>query len=275
VYTAEVRRTNRIGVSLTGIHEFAWRAFGFSFRDLIDEEKSMLFWLFLSDIKRAVVDEAIAYSEALGVNTPHTNTTIKPAGTTSKLFGLTEGAHLPAVAYYMRWVQFSVGDPLVEDYERGGYPIKRNVKGYESVAIVGFPTCPAISKMGMGDKLVTATQATLQEQFQWLRLLEKYWIVGIDENGESLPDTGGQISYTAKYDPGAMTRDEFAAMLWSNQESVRCCAVMPQVDATAYAYQPEEPISAEEYDAAMARIVAKPEQIDTDSLRCMSGACPL
>ena len=35
-----------------------------------------------------------------------TVTTVKPAGTTSKLFGLTEGAHLPARRQYLRWVQF-------------------------------------------------------------------------------------------------------------------------------------------------------------------------
>ena len=37
---------------------------------------------------------------------PITVTTVKPAGTTSKLFGLTEGAHLPARRQYLRWVQF-------------------------------------------------------------------------------------------------------------------------------------------------------------------------
>ena len=37
---------------------------------------------------------------------PMTVTTVKPAGTTSKLFGLTEGAHLPARRQYLRWVQF-------------------------------------------------------------------------------------------------------------------------------------------------------------------------
>jgi hypothetical protein len=39
---------------------------------------------------------------------------MKPAGTTSKLFGLTEGAHLPSMREYLRWVQFRNGDPLIE-----------------------------------------------------------------------------------------------------------------------------------------------------------------
>ena len=60
----------------------------------------------------------------------------KPAGTTSKLFGLTEGAHLPARRQYLRWVQFkgardgatgvwrTGSDPLLVDYEARGYPLE-------------------------------------------------------------------------------------------------------------------------------------------------------
>jgi hypothetical protein len=86
LYKREVRRTNRIGVGMTGIHVFAWNQFGYSFRDLIDEEKSKDFWLTIARFKRAVVDEAEKYSKELGVEVPHTNTTIKPSGTISKLF---------------------------------------------------------------------------------------------------------------------------------------------------------------------------------------------
>ena len=32
-------------------------------------------------------------------------------------------------------------------------------------------------------------------------LLEKYWIVGVDEAGQPAEDTGNQVSYTLKYDP--------------------------------------------------------------------------
>jgi len=44
LYGREVKRTNRIGVGMTGIHEFAWNQFGYSFRDIIDEEKSKDFF---------------------------------------------------------------------------------------------------------------------------------------------------------------------------------------------------------------------------------------
>jgi len=80
IYNKEVKRTNRIGVGMTGVHEFAWKFFGFGFRDLIDEEKSKEFWETLARFNRAVHDEAIKYSKKLKLPVPHTMTTIKPAG---------------------------------------------------------------------------------------------------------------------------------------------------------------------------------------------------
>jgi hypothetical protein len=43
---------------------------------------------------------------------------------------------------------------------------------YAGTTIVGFPTVPEICKLGMGDKLVTAAEATPEEQYEYLRLLE-------------------------------------------------------------------------------------------------------
>lgn len=83
LYGKEVKRTNRIGVGITGLHEYAWARFGYGFRDIIDEGKAKDFWLTLSRFKRAVQQEAEAYSKELGVVVPHTNTTIKPAGCAS------------------------------------------------------------------------------------------------------------------------------------------------------------------------------------------------
>jgi hypothetical protein len=50
-----------------------------------------------------------------GATRPHTDTTMQPAGTTSKLFGLTEGAHLPAMRECPRVVQFRNDDLMVKE----------------------------------------------------------------------------------------------------------------------------------------------------------------
>ncbi|KAB7643727.1 ribonucleoside-diphosphate reductase [Polymorphobacter fuscus] len=308
LYAREVARTNRIGVGITGLHEFAWKFFQVGFRDMLApdfaaleaafgvvdpafdgaaplahllelpaEVRAAAFWRTLSRFSRAVKDEAATYSARLGVETPHTDTTMKPAGTTSKLFGLTEAAHLPALAEYLRWVQFRSDDPLVADYRARGYPVRDDLKQYRGMAIVGFPTAPTIARMGMGDKLVLAGDATPLEQYQWLMLLEAHYIRGTHADGAPLPDTGNQVSYTLKYKPDETSFALFRETLLAMQSQVRACSVMPQEDGSAYEYLPEQAISKAEYEAFARAIddAGLKETITDDQMGCASGACPV
>ena len=272
IYKKEDARTNRIGVGMTGVHEFAWKFFKVGFRDLIDPDftkvirigsngngvdtsaidedpkvRAAAFWRTLEIFNAVVKDEAKCYSKKLGLTSPHTCITIKPAGTTSKLFGLTEGWHLPSMAFFLRWVQFSIDDPLVAEYKKAGYPTKI-LKSYEKTAIVGFPTAPVISTLGMGDKLVTASDATPEEQYKWLQLGEQYWIKGEGE------DLGNQISYTLKYDPDKVDYRHFVDMIRKYQKTVRVCSVMPTSNSSAYEYLPETSVTKGEYEAIANKI---------------------
>jgi hypothetical protein len=285
LYGREVARTNRIGVGFTGIFEYAFARFGFGWKDLVNEEVSLPFWMTLGRMKRAIDDEARRYSLELGVAMPHTTSILKPAGTTSKLFGLSEGAHLPSRRAYLRWVQFRSDSPLIAGYAALGYPV-RELSSYRDTTVVGFPTQLAICQLGMGDKLVTAAEATPEEQYRWLQLVEKYWIDGVTEGGAPLRSgTGGQVSYTLKYDPKVVPYAEFKQTVQTLQPTVKCCSVMPQTDCSAYEYQPEEPISAEDFAALMDVIavrsaqlvdmVKKPEEdIGIEHIAC-EGACPV
>ncbi|KUK79398.1 MAG: Putative Ribonucleoside-triphosphate reductase, partial [Microgenomates bacterium 39_7] len=266
---------------MTGIHEFAWNQFGYSFRDLVDEEKSKDFWLTIARFKRAVVDESEKYAKKLGVNIPHTNTTIKPSGTVSKLFALSEGAHLPAMREYMRWVQFKEDDPVVDKYRKRKFPVKE-LKSYQGTVAVGFPTQPEICRLGMNGKLVTASEATMEEQFTWLMLLEKYWIVGVDEKGKPLPDTGNQVSYTLKYDPEKITYDQYKEVVTKYQSQIKTCSLMPKIDETAYEYQPEESVTSNDFMRVIREINEASngeddllEDINLEHLKCETGACPI
>jgi len=281
LYRKEVNRTNRIGVSLTGLHEYAYARFGYGFRDLIDEEKSKPFWLTMSRFARAVQEEGIKYSAELGVNAPHTDRTIKPAGTTSKLFSLSEGAHLPARREYLRWVQFRYDDPLIAKYEALGYPVKR-LKTYSGTVIVGFPTQPEICKLGMGDKLVLASEATPEKQFQWLRLIEKYWIRGVQADGVTplTEDTGNQVSYTLKYKPTEISYEAFRDSIVRNQFTVKVCSVLPELDEveSAYEYLPEQVVTKHDYEMIVNAIKQDDsvrEDVDFSHVDCATGACPV
>lgn len=280
-YDGEVKRTNRIGVGLTGIFEYAMSVYGLTFEDLIAEDpeymiedangnsmpevsdKAYGFWRDLREVAMAVEREAMFYSAELGVPMPATRRTIKPAGTTSKLFGLTEGAHLPSMREYLRWVQFRNDDPLILEYEAKGYPVRRNLKTYPGTTIVGFPTQLEICKLG---PVTTAAEATPEQQVRWVRLLETFWL---------LKDGGNQISYTLKYDPKTVSRDQFASFMMASMPMVRAVSVMPQADTSAYEYQPEEPISQMDYDEMMLKITTMKEDADKAHVDCAGGFCPI
>jgi adenosylcobalamin-dependent ribonucleoside-triphosphate reductase len=284
MYQGEVNRTNRIGVGPTGLHEYAMSRFGLTFYDLIaagegfiydangfpmpaPSDRAWPFWKSLQDAALAIEDEAERYAKFLGVARPATRRTIKPAGTTSKLFGLTEGAHLPPMRFYLRWVQFRSDDPLVAEYRAKGYPV-RELETYSGTTIVGFPTKLEITNIARFPELiVTAPEASPTEQFRWLRLLERFWL---------LSEGGNQVSYTLKYDPKVVDRQCFHAMLKKNMRMVRAVSVMPAVENDHYEYLPETEVTAVQFAQIEAHITSKVEEdVGAEHLQCSAGVCPI
>ncbi|MDJ0389513.1 recombinase [Roseomonas sp. E05] len=280
LYGQELRRTNRIGIGPTGLHEWAWLRFGLGFRDLLDEGgHGAPFWAMLARLSALAKAEALAYAAALGRAPPLTVTTVKPAGTTAKLFGLTEGAHLPARRQHLRWVQFrgqrgadgrwpADSDPLLHAYEARGYPV-RALRSFPGMSVVGFPTLPLILRLGLGERLVTAEDAAPAEQYAWLRLLERHWIGAA---------RGNQVSYTLKFRADRCSLGAFSALLLENQPGVRACALLPlrADDMLGHEYLPEEEVDAARFATILAGI-REPglhEAIELARLQCAAGACP-
>jgi hypothetical protein len=315
LYNAEVKRTNRIGVGLTGVHEFAWKFFKVGFLDIVKPDwieyirqmkkldhsldyldvadklrkhgnkgvRAAAFWETLGSFSRNTVRSAYDYSDKIGVNRPHTVMTIKPAGTTSKLFGLTEGWHLSPYAHYQRYVQFRDDDPQVDQYEANGYEV-RTLETYRGHRIVGFPTEPIIAGLGMGDNLVLAGDATPDDQYTWIKLGEYFWIEGgtVEEMAAGLVPRmgeeryGNQISYTLKYKPEVTSLEDFRTTIRENQSKVRCASVMPQADTSAYEYLPETAITKAEFENLVAAIkIDLEEDFDAETMQCAGGACPV
>jgi hypothetical protein len=270
-----------MGIGPTGLHEWAWMRFGLTFRDLLDDPaRSAPFWAMLERLSDAAKEEGDAYAAELGLAPPATVTTVKPAGTTSKLFGLTEGAHLPARRQYLRWVQFrgtrdpagrwsADADPLLAEYEARGYPV-RTLRSFPGMSIVGFPTLPLLQRLGLEEGLVTAPEATPEEHYRWLRLLERHWIGAA---------RGNQVSYTLKVFTDRHDLEEFRAILLREQPGVRCCAVLPSRSDSdlGYEYLPEEEVAAERFAAILAAIDAAEhgEAVDMAHLACAAGVCPI
>jgi hypothetical protein len=178
--------------------------------------------------------------------------------------------------WYLRWVQFSISDPLIEKYQKAGYPC-RKLEKYQNTVIVGFPTIPIIMELGMKENLTTAGEATPEEQYRWLMLGEKYWLRGVSDDGQMLKDnSGNQISYTLKYDPSKVDYKLFTKTIKTYQSKVKCCSVMPQEEQGSYEYLPEEQVTKAQYEDVVRQIVnSLQEDVDLAHVDCANGACPI
>lgn len=314
MFSSEVKRTNRIGVGLIGIFEFAWREFQCNFFDIISiyelvvehgpelvynvgprgsvghhtpklteqQMRAVNFWKYIDQLRQRTELAAIDMSKRLGVAIPHTFTTIKPAGTTSKVLNCTEGANLPAYAHYLRWVQYEnetapgVTNPALTEAFLAGYPVEDVSHKYPGKSVVGFPTKQPIVDLIGPENVVTADQVSVEQHYQWLELLEAFWL-GYNEDGSS---HNNQISYTLKFRMSEMSYDEFRAKIAHHQSRIRCCAFMDQEEIAEmkekYGYVPEQPISHEEYLKLTSHIhKLKEEAYDNDALACAGGICPI
>jgi len=79
-----------------------------------------------------------------------------------------------------------------------------------------------------------------------------------------------------KYKPDLVDYKHFREMLLKYQSSIRACSVMPQIDGSAYEYQPEEAVTKAEYEAhAFAIEKAMAEDIGREHIDCGTGGCPI
>jgi hypothetical protein len=138
------------------------------------------------------------------------------------------------------------------------------------MAIVGFPTLPLIQRLGIADRLTTASDATPEDQYRWLSLLERHWI-GAEQ--------GNQVSYTLKLFTDRHSLEDFRAMVLTHQPQIRCCAILPSRPdhELGYEYLPEEEIDEASFATLAAGIndTALHEAVDMAHLACASGVCPI
>jgi hypothetical protein len=125
-------------------------------------------------------------------------------------------------------------------------------------------------RLGLGDRSVTAGEASPGDQYRWLRLLEAHWI-GAEQ--------GNQVSYTLKIFTDRHDLESFRSIVRAQQPLVRCCAVLPSRPdhELGYEYLPEEEVSADAFDAIVMATDggSMPEGVDIVHLQCAGGVCPI
>lgn len=102
-----------LGVSATGWRKMmdmlGWKT---ASPEIVDLQKKMREW---------ANDEATKYAAKLGVPRPLLVTCIKPEGTSSKVFGSSDGLHWEWAPYYIRRIQMSTTDALAKTLKTQGF----------------------------------------------------------------------------------------------------------------------------------------------------------
>ena len=256
ICSAERKRTNRVGVSAIGIHEFFWQHFRLGFYDLLQAHEPMCLrglhtgspattgltepqleamhaWETLGEVAQNARWGAHQEAIELGLPVPDTMTLLKPGGTVAKALSATESANLPSRRYYLRYIQYPkrvtvnngliIPNPKVEDFRKQGYPTIDIDHKYSGYVVVGFPTVQNYVRMvdDDGGCVATANNVSVEDHYKWLQLLERFWLKPqVKEEDE---DRGAQIAYTLKYNPRQISYDQFMAVIRENQPKIRCC----------------------------------------------------
>jgi hypothetical protein len=79
-----------------------------------------------------------------------------------------------------------------------------------------------------------------------------------------------------KYVPEIVDFKHFKEMILKYQSAVRCCSVMPQIDTSAYEYQPEESLTKAEYEEISRALTTEiVEDISKEHIACEDDVCPV
>jgi adenosylcobalamin-dependent ribonucleoside-triphosphate reductase len=208
-------RNRRIGTSMSGIVQaikrhgrrnfFQWCGKGYNYLKELDKEYSD--WL--------CVRESIKISS------------VKPAGTTSLLPGVTPGIHFPHSEYYIRRIRFQENSPLVTMLKEHGYHVEQD-KYSPSTVVASFPVKEEFFDRSKND-------VTMWEQLELAAQMQQHW-------------ADNQVSVTVTFKPEEAKDIKYALELYETR--LKSVSFLPIKDH-GYEQAPYEAITKEQYEALM------------------------
>ena len=174
------------------------------------------------------------YSEWLCIRKSIKTTTVKPAGTTSLLPGVTPGIHYEHSEYYFWTVRIAMHSPLVEEYRKAGYNVEAD--SYDSsgrTAVIYFPIKAQLFDRSKDD-------VSIWEQMENAAKMQKYW-----------SDNSVSITVTFKQEEGG----DIQRCLELYENRLKTVSFLPLSDH-GYVQAPYITIDQETYDAASSKLTA-------------------
>jgi ribonucleoside-triphosphate reductase len=156
-------------------------------------------------------------------------TSVKPSGTVSLLPGATPGVHFPYGEYYWRTIRFDAGSELVTALRKAGYRIEKGET--ETTAIVYFPVKEE-------NFFKSRDEVTMWEQLEIAAQMQAYW-------------ADNQVSVTVTFRPEEAKDIKQALEMYETR--LKSVSFLP-VDDHGYEHAPYQPMTKEEYEAAVKKV---------------------
>lgn len=249
-------RNRRIGVGHLGVASaLAMRGVKYSSPQMLEH------WLY--EWAEEVDNAAVQYCHQLRIPVPVKKRDMAPTGTTSKMVGVTEGAHPPYAKYYLRRIRFSMLDPeqweTCMDYANRGFTVEPS-RVEENTMIVTIPTKDSIMDHVLDrgfdpDSVVeSANDLSLGSMLSFQEMYQRCW-------------ADNAVSFTANIDPDDYMVEDIMEHIRIYGPRLKGMTVFPE---KSFEQAPYERITKEQYEQAALKTTES--SVDED---CKAGGCPV
>lgn len=252
---AQVNRNRRIGVGVTGLHNWLVRS-GLPYKYSIELEG--FFCGLYNHIRRV----ARTYSFELGIPEPVKVTAIAPCGTISLMPGVCQGIHPAYALRFIRRVLYSEADPgqvkLIEKAKREGHHIEDSVYSANTKCVSYLCEDPIVKLAASPEVLQDAHDIPLEDMLGVQAMMQ-----------ENFADNA--ISYTVNFDNTKISEKELGEILMKFLPRLKGVTVMPFVHDRPQS--PYQRLTQEEYNKLLKKkrtVVAFNSETE-----CATGACPI
>jgi ribonucleoside-triphosphate reductase (thioredoxin) len=222
----------------------------------------------LAEAAKAARVENRRVAGKIGINPAARVTTVKPAGTTSCLLGVSSGIHAWHSKYYVRNIQTKVGSVLYE-YFTANHPEMVTIMEYDpSSAVIGFPLmAPESAILRDGETAITMMERVKRFNLDWVR------------RGHRSGDNTNNVSATVSIKPEEW--QEVGEWMWENRDTYNGLSVLP-FDGGTYKNAPFEECSEAEFCERLKHVEGvdltriKEEADNTEQaneVACAGGSC--
>ena len=224
----------------------------------------------MEEAAKIVLEENERLAEIIGINKAARTTTVKPAGTTSLVLGVSSGIHAWHDNFYMRRMRIGKNEALY-NYLMEVIPelIEDDFFKPSQQAVISIPQCAP-------DNAITRKESAL-DLLERIKKINEEWIIPGHRRGSNKHNVSATINI--KVDEW----EEVGEWLWENRNKYNAISCLPE-DLGTYVQTPFETITEEEFmdkvkylhEIDLSKVIEEEDFTDLKGeAACLSGACEI